>query len=415
MTTRESGVREVLTRAREASRGLARLDRDAALNAMALRLHEHAGDILAQNALDTASERQKGTSEALLDRLTLNASRLAGITEGLRQVAQLPDPVGRVLDGWRHPQGMRIEQVSVPFGVIGLVYESRPNVSADVAALCLKAGSAAVLRGSSSALRSNRALVRAMRAGLADAGLPPDAVTLLDSADRASVTELLEARGLVDLVIPRGGAGLIRHVVERARVPVIETGVGNCHLYVHAAADLDMALNILLNGKLQRPGVCNALEKLLVDREVAPIFVPLAVKALRNAGAEVRGDPDAQLYAPGVTAASEQDWPEEYLDLTIAVKVVDGLDAALSHIARFGSGHSEAIVTASLPAAQRFQDEVDAACVYVNASTRFTDGFEFGFGAEIGISTQKLHARGPMGLRQLVTSKYRVTGEGQVR
>ncbi len=415
MTTRDSGVHGALTRARAASRGLARADRNAALETMAQKLQEHADEILCQNALDVAAERGKGTSEALLDRLALNESKLTGITDGLRQVARLPDPLGRVLDGWRHPNGMRIEQVTVPFGVIGVVYESRPNVSADVAALCLKVGSAAVLRGSSSALRSNRALVRAMRAGLDGAGLPQDAVTLLDSGDRADVTELLGARGLVDLVIPRGGAGLIRHVVENARVPTIETGVGNCHLYVHAAADLEMALNILLNGKVQRPGVCNALEKLLVDREMAPVFLPLAVRALREAGVEVRGDADAQLYAPGVTAASEEDWDEEYLDLTIAVRVVDDLDAALLHIARHGTGHSEAIVTGSLAAAGRFQDEVDAACVYVNASTRFTDGFEFGFGAEIGISTQKLHARGPMGLRQLVSSKYRVTGKGQVR
>lgn len=412
---RETGVHEVLTRARAASKGLGRAPRDAALHAIAKRLRGAAQGVLAANALDMAAERAKGTGEALLDRLTLSAARLEAIAASLGQIAALPDPLGRSLDGWRHPQGMHIEKVSVPFGVIGVIYESRPNVTVDAAALCLKAGSSAVLRGSASALNTNRVLVEAMRAGLRDAGIAPDAITLVDSTDRGSVTALLEARGLVDLVIPRGGAGLIRHVVENARVPVIETGVGNCHLYVHESADPEMALNILLNGKTQRPGVCNALETLLVDREIAPAFLPLAIKVLRDAGVEVRGDEDARLFAPGVLAASEADWDAEYLDLILAVRVVDGLEGALAHIARHGSGHSEAVVTRSLAVARRFQEEVDAACVFVNASTRFTDGFEFGFGAEIGISTQKLHARGPMGLREMVTHQYRVTGEGQVR
>ena len=310
---------------------------------------------------------------------------------------------------------MSFEKVTVPFGVIGMVYESRPNVTVDAAVLCLKAGSSVVLRGSSSALQSNRVLVKAMQVGLERSGLPRDAVQLIDSTDRSSVTELITARGLIDLVIPRGGAGLIAHVVENARVPVIETGVGNCHLYVDSSADLDMALNILLNGKVQRPGVCNSLEKLLVHYEVAPIFLPLAVKALREAGVEVRGDEDTQLYAPGVIPAQGADWSTEYLDFILAVKVVKTLSEALEHIHSFSSGHSEAIVTRSLESASRFESEVDSAAVYVNASTRFTDGFEFGFGAEIGISTQKLHARGPMGLREMVSYQFRARGNGQIR
>jgi len=413
--TLANAMNDLLTRAKTASRALPRADRNAALRAMRRRLLDHAPEILARNALDVQAERARGTSEALVDRLTLTDARLEGIVDAVDQVIALPDPVGRVQEGWRHANGLSVERVTVPFGVIGMIYESRPNVTVDAAVLCLKAGSSVVLRGSSSALETNRVLVSAMRAGLRDAGLPEDAVTLVDSADRASVTHLLEARGLVDLVIPRGGAGLIQHVMRSARVPVIETGVGNCHLYVHRDADIDMALRLLMNGKTQRPGVCNALETLLVDREVAPVFVPLAVKTLRDAGVQVRGDDDAQMFAPGVQAATEADWAEEYLDLVIAVRVVDGLEGALEHIARYGTQHSEAIVTTDVRVARRFQDEVDAAAVYVNASTRFTDGFEFGFGAEIGISTQKMHARGPMGLREMVTYKYRVTGDGQVR
>ncbi|PYE55969.1 glutamate-5-semialdehyde dehydrogenase [Deinococcus yavapaiensis] len=414
MTTSLS-IHDLLRRAKTASRPLARLDRNAALRAVQVALQDAAPSILAANEVDVAGERAKGTSEALVDRLSLSPSRFESVLAALDDVIALPDPVGRVVSGWRHPKGMAVQQVTVPFGVIGMIYESRPNVTIDAAALCLKAGSAAVLRGSSSALRSNRAIVSAMREGLRASRMPEDAVTLVDSTDRGSVTDLLTARGLVDLVIPRGGANLIAHVVENARVPVIETGVGNCHLYVHSAANLDMALNLLINGKTQRPGVCNALETLLIDREVAPLFAPAAVKALRSAGVEVRGDGDTAMYAPGVVPASPADWDTEFLDLVIAVRIVDDLDAALAHIERHGTGHSEAIVTQSLTAARRFQDEVDAACVYVNASTRFTDGFEFGFGAEIGISTQKLHARGPMGLAQMVTHQYRVVGDGQVR
>jgi len=415
MLTAPASTHSLLESAKKAARGLAQKNRNVALEHISHALLEFEAEILEANVVDVALERQKGTSDALLDRLSLSPKRLEAVREGIAQVVALPDPLGRVLEGWRHENGLSFEKVTVPFGVIGMVYESRPNVTVDAAVLCLKAGSSVVLRGSSSALQSNRVLVKAMQVGLERAGLPRDAVQLIDSTDRSSVTELITARGLVDLVIPRGGAGLIAHVVENAKVPVIETGVGNCHLYVDSSADLEMALNILLNGKVQRPGVCNSLEKLLVHYEVAPIFLPLAVKALREAGVEVRGDDDAQLYAPGVVPALESDWSTEYLDFIIAVKVVKTLSEALEHIHTFSSGHSEAIVTRSLESATRFETEVDAAAVYVNASTRFTDGFEFGFGAEIGISTQKLHARGPMGLREMVSYQFRARGNGQIR
>ncbi|WP_189000120.1 glutamate-5-semialdehyde dehydrogenase [Deinococcus roseus] len=408
-------LKELFSQARIASRTLAQANRNQALNAIKKHLALHTPEILKENRLDVENERQKGTSAALVDRLTLTEKRMEGMLEAIDQVVALPDPVGRVLEGWRHPQGMQMEKVTVPFGVIGMIYESRPNVTVDAAILCLKAGSAVILRGSSNALNSNRALVKAMRAGLKEAGLNENAISLIDSTDRSSVTELLTARGLVDLVIPRGGAGLINHVVQNAKVPVIETGVGNCHLYVHRDADLGSALKILMNGKTQRPGVCNALETLLIDQEIASAFVPVAVKALRDAGVEVRGDEDTQMYAPGVVPATAEDWDTEFLDLILAVKVVKGLDAAIEHINTHGSQHSEAIVTSSLKTAEQFQNRVDAAAVYVNASTRFTDGFEFGFGAEIGISTQKMHARGPMGLREMVTVQYRIRGEGQIR
>ena len=406
-------ITPLLEGAKKAARGLSQKNRNAALEEISKALLEFEGEILEANVRDVLLEREKGTSEALLDRLTLTPKRLEGVREGIAQVRALPDPLGRVLEGWRHENGIQFEKVTVPFGVIGIVYESRPNVTVDAAALCLKAGSSVVLRGSSSALNSNRVLVKTMQSGLERAGLPLECIGFIDSSERSTVTELITARGLVDLVIPRGGAGLIAHVVENAKVPVIETGVGNCHLYVDSSADLTMALEILLNGKVQRPGVCNSLEKLLVHTDLAPVFLPLAVKALREAGVEVRGDDDAQLYAPGVIPALEADWSTEYLDFIIAVKVVKSLDDALEHLHTFSSGHSEAIVTRSLESAGRFENEVDAAAVYVNASTRFTDGFEFGLGAEIGISTQKLHARGPMGLREMVSYQFRARGNGQ--
>lgn len=413
--TTSSGVGDLLAASRRASRGLAAADRDAALRAIADALEAAAPELLATNALDVAAERQRGTPAARVDRLTLDVGRIGTMAGGCRQVADLPDPLARVLEGWRLPNGLQIRKVSVPFGVIGMIYESRPNVTVDAAALAVKAGSAVVLRGSSNALNSNRALVATMRRALTTAGLPADVVQLVDSPDRALVTELLSARGKVDLVIPRGGAELIRHVVENARVPVIETGVGNCHVYVHASADLAKAEAIVFNAKVQRPGVCNAAETLLVDARVAPAFLPAALARLAAAGVELSGCERTRALVEGVAPADEAAWATEFLDLELAVRVVDGLDDALQHIDRYGTQHSEAIVTSDLQVAERFRREVDAAAVYVNASTRFTDGFEFGFGAEIGISTQKLHARGPMGLDQIVTYKYLIDGDGQIR
>lgn len=405
-----------LVRAREASLKLAAADRAALLQRVADALLDESDGILSANAKDVASARAAGVREALVDRLALTPARLEAIAEAVRQIAELSDPLGRELAGWRHPNTMSIRQVTVPFGVVGVIYESRPNVTVDAFALTFKAGSAAVLRGSADALASNRALVAAMRAAL-----PVelrDALQLVDDPDRARVAELLEARGAVDLVVPRGGAGLIDHVVKHAKVPVIETGVGNCHLYVHEDADPAMALAILVDGKVRRPGVCNALETLLVHRAVAAEWLPEAAQALAEHSVTLHGCPATLALLAGregLEAASEEDYATEYLGPHLAVRVVESLDAALEHVRRFGSQHSEAIVTRSAEAARRFQAEVDAAAVYVNASTRFTDGFEFGFGAELGISTQKLHARGPMGLRALVTTKYLIEGTGQTR
>jgi glutamate-5-semialdehyde dehydrogenase len=337
------------------------------------------------------------------------------MADGLRQMAALPDPVGEVVRGSTLPNGLELRQIRVPFGVVGIIYEARPNVTADAAGICLKSGNAVLLRGSSSAARSNAAIVAVLRDAVASAGLPADAVQLLDSASRDSVKELMRARGLVDVLIPRGGASLIRSVVEESTVPVIETGVGNCHVYVDAAADLDKALAIVLNAKTQRPSVCNAAESLLVHEAVAERFLPRVLPALREAGVTVHGDAAVAAHDPAVVPATEEDYATEYLSLDISAAVVDSLSAAVAHIQRYGSGHTEAIVTESTSAAREFVARVDAAAVMVNASTRFTDGGEFGFGAEIGISTQKLHARGPMGLPELTSTKYVVTGDGHVR
>jgi glutamate-5-semialdehyde dehydrogenase len=386
---------------------------------MADALVRRTSEVMAANDADLAAGRHAGMSTALLDRLALSESRVAGMAGGLRQVAGLPDPVGEVLRGSTLPNGLELRQLRVPLGVVGIVYEARPNVTADAAGLCLKAGNAVLLRGSSSAARSNAAIVEVLRDALAGAGLPADAVQLVDASTRESVKELMRARGLVDVLIPRGGASLIRSVVEESTVPVIETGIGNCHIYVDAAADLDMALRILLNAKTSRPSVCNAAESLLVHRQIAERFLAKALPALRDAGVTVHGDPDVMeagnRRGVPVLAATDDDFGAEYLSLDLSAAVVDSLAAAVAHIARHGSGHSEAIVTGSLAAAREFTARVDAAAVLVNASTRFTDGEEFGFGAEIGISTQKLHARGPMGLPELTSSKYVVTGTGQVR
>jgi glutamate-5-semialdehyde dehydrogenase len=413
-------VRAVAARSREAAADLAPLSRaakDAALSAMADALDAAADTVLAANAKDVAAGREAGLAAALIDRLALNQDRVAAMAQGLRDVAALPDPVGEVLRGYTQPNGLEIRQLRVPFGVVAMIYEARPNVTVDAAGLAVKSGNAALLRGSASAYESNSALVEVLAGAAEKAGLPRDAIQLVPGTDRSSVLHLLRARGLVDLVIPRGGAGLINHVVENATVPVIETGVGNVHVYVDAAADLEMAERIVVNSKTSRVSVCNAAETLLVHRDVAAAFLPSALAALEAAGVELRGDERARecAGAVGVTAASDADWDTEYLALTLAVGVVDSLEAAIEHIAAHGTGHSESIVTADTAAARRFESEVDAACVYVNASTRFTDGAEFGMGAEIGNSTQKLHARGPIGLRELCAGKYLVEGDGHVR
>jgi glutamate-5-semialdehyde dehydrogenase len=412
-----TSVRAVCERAKLAAPALARAStasKDAALLAMADGLDAATDRIVEANARDVERARADGTAASLIDRLTLTPERVAACADGLRHIVSLTDPVGEVVRGWRLPNGLDVRQVRVPMGVVAIVYEGRPNVTVDAAGLALKSGNACVLRGSSSAIESNTALVGVLRAALATAGLPGDALVLVEDPSRESVKELCRARGLVDLLIPRGGAGLIQAVVADAQVPVIETGVGNCHVYVDAAADLERALAIAVNAKAQRPSVCNAAETLLVHRAVAERFLPEVAAALRAAGVSLRGDADAQRLA-GAEAATEEDWDTEYLDYVLAVRVVDDLDEALGHIARHGTMHTEAIVTEDRRAARRFTLEVDAAAVVVNASTRFTDGGEFGFGAEIGISTQKLHARGPMALPELTTTKYVIEGDGQVR
>ncbi|MFJ1460764.1 glutamate-5-semialdehyde dehydrogenase [Nocardia sp. N2S4-5] len=405
-------VHDAARRARVASRTLAQLtteQKNTALHAAADALLAAADRVLDANAEDLEIARSAGTEESLLDRLRLTAARVDGIAAGLRQVAGLPDPVGVVVRGSTLPNGLEIRQVRVPLGVVGMVYEARPNVTVDAFGLALKSGNAALLRGSSSAARSNAALVEVLREALVAQELPEDAVQLLPSDDRSSVTHLIQARGLVDVVIPRGGAGLINAVVRDAQVPTIETGTGNCHVYVHAAADLDMAEAILLNAKTRRPSVCNAAETVLIDDAIATIAVPRLIEALERHGVTVHGD------LPGLIPANDTDWGEEYLSLDIALRVVADLDAAVEHINTWGTGHTEAIVTGDLAAAREFGNRVDAAAVMVNASTAFTDGEQFGFGAEIGISTQKLHARGPMGLPELTSTKWIVWGDGQIR
>ena len=405
-------------RARQAAGTLAlatREAKDAALRAMAEALVARAPEILAANAADLAAARESGMAEAMQDRLKLTEARIDGVADGLRTVAGLPDPVGEVLRGGNLPNGLEIRQVRVPMGVVGMVYEGRPNVTVDAAGLALKSGNAVLLRGSSSAERSNTALVAVLRDALTAAGFPADAVQLLPCHDRATVRHLITARGLVDLVIPRGGAGLINTVVEQATVPTIETGVGNCHVYVDATADLDQAEAIVLNSKTRRPSVCNAAETLLVHEVVAAEFLPRILRALNENGVTVHGDETVQAAGGNVTPAEPADWDTEYLALDIAAKVVGSLDEAIAHIAAHSSGHTDAIVTADITAARQFTARVDSAAVMVNASTAFTDGAEFGMGAEIGISTQKLHARGPMGLAELTSSKWVVWGEGQIR
>jgi glutamate-5-semialdehyde dehydrogenase len=389
--------------------------KDDALQAAADLLEARTDLLLAANAADIEAADLAGAVPATVDRLRLTSARVAGMARGLRQVASLADPVGQTVEGWVRPNGLEIRQVRVPLGVVGIIYENRPNVTSDAAALCVKSGNAAFLRGSSGALRSNQAIASVLREGFEKGGLPADALVLVEDTSRESVRAFTRLRGIIDCLIPRGGHSLIEAILEHATVPYVIDGDGNCHVYVDRAADLDMALSIVVNAKTQRPSVCNAAESLLVHRDVARHFLPMLAPALEDV--ELRGD-DASRRVLGperVLLATDEDYGREYLDLILSVKVVDDLDEAIAHIRRFGSGHTEAIVTADLAAAQRFQREVDAAAVMVNASTRFTDGEEFGFGAEIGISTQKLHARGPMGLRELTTTKYLVVGTGQVR
>ena len=378
-------------------------------------LRAAAPEILAANAVDLAAARESGMRDAMLDRLTLTEARIEAMAQGVEDVAAQRDPVGRVLSGETRPNGLKIEKVTVPMGVIGIIFEARPNVTSDAAALCLMAGSAVILRGGKEAFHSNMAVTSVLQAALERAGLPRTAVQLVQDTSRESSREMMGLVGYLDLLIPRGGAGLIRAVVENARVPVIETGVGNCHVYVDESADIDMAAEIVFNAKTSRPSVCNAIETILVHEKIAEKALPAIAARLREKRVELRGDDRTRAILPEAVPASEADWETEYLDYILAVRVVDSLDEAVAHIARYSSGHSECIVTRDLRAAEAFTARVDSAAVYVNASTRFTDGGEMGLGAEIGISTQKLHARGPMGLNEIVSYKYVIRGDGQVR
>ncbi|MFC0526525.1 glutamate-5-semialdehyde dehydrogenase [Phytohabitans kaempferiae] len=411
-------VNEQAQRAREAATALAtatRATKDAALLAMAEALVARTPEVLTANAADVEAAREAGLTAAMIDRLSLTEGRVEAMAEALRQMAALPDPMGEVVRGSTLPNGLELRQIRVPFGVVGIVYEGRPNVTVDAAGICLKSGNAALLRGSSSAARSNAALTAILRDAIEATALPADAVQLLDATTRDSVKELMRARGLVDVLIPRGGASLIKAVVEESTVPVIETGVGNCHVYVDAAADLDKALALVMNSKTQRLSTCNTAESLLVHADVADAFLPRILTAFAEADVTVHGDPRVAALSDAVVPATDEDFATEYLSADISVAVVDSLSAAVRHIRRYGTQHTEAIVTESVAAAREFVSQVDAAAVMVNASTRFTDGGEFGFGAEIGISTQKLHARGPMGLPELTSTKYVVTGDGHLR
>ncbi len=405
-------------RAREAWRILAVADRaqkDAALHAMADCLKEHQASILSENAADIEAAKNKGTSAAFIERLTLSEKRIDGMADGLRAVASLNDPIGEVLAEWTRPNGLKIVRRRVPLGVIGIIYESRPNVTADAAALCLKSGNAVILRGGSDAFRSNAAIMSALREGVKRAGLPEDCVSLVMNTSRETANELMRMNEYIDVLIPRGGKGLIQSVVKNATVPVIQTGDGVCHVYVDGECDPVLAQTVAISAKISRPSVCNAAETLLVDEKIAETFLPACIAELMEKGVEVRGCEKTRAICPQVMEATEADWDAEYNDMIYSVKVVSGVVEAVEHINAHGTRHSEAIMTESAENARYFQNMVDAAAVYVNASTRFTDGGEFGFGAEIGISTQKLHARGPMGLNELTTYKYEINGSGQIR
>ena len=389
--------------------------KDQALTFMAEELINAKEEIIKANEIDRQNAIEKGISDALLDRLSLDEGRIEGMANALLDIVKLKDPVGEVVNMWQIPNGLQIGQKRVPMGVLGIIYESRPNVTSDAAGLCLKSGNAVILKGASDAINSNKAVAKALVEGIKRSGLPEACVQLVEDTSRETATQMMRLNDYIDVLIPRGGAGLIKAVVQNATVPVIETGTGNCHIYVDESADFEMAKAIVLNAKVQRPGVCNAAEKLLVHEAIADEFVPMIVKELRDKGVEVRGCEKTQAIVNDVKVIDEPEWGVEYLDLIIAVKVVKDVDEAIKHINKYNTGHSESIVTESYRNSQKFLQRVDAAAVYVNASTRFTDGGEFGFGGEIGISTQKLHARGPMGLKELTTTKYIIFGDGQIR
>ena len=418
MKNLEKNILNLLKGAKEASLALANIsakEKNKALFGMSQALLKNARFILSENSKDVALAGEKGVSKALVDRLTLTEKRIKEMADSLEQVASLKDPVGKILKQWERPNGLIIKKVSVPIGVIGIIYESRPNVTSDSAGLCIKSGNACVLRGGSEAINSNLAIHKVITKSLVKIGIPESAVTMINVTDRRAVEILLRQAGLIDVVIPRGGEGLIRYVAENSLIPVIKHYKGVCHLYVDKDADFKMALNIMLNAKVQRPGVCNAIEKMLVHKDIARKFLPRSAEVLDDKGVELRGCPETLKILKGIKKATEKDWYEEYLDLILTIKVVKGADEAISHINKYGSRHSDAIVTKNKLVAEKFLKEVDSACVYHNASTRFTDGYQFGMGAEIGISTDKIHCRGPMALEELCIYKYIALGSGQVR
>lgn len=411
-------IEEIGEKAKAASVELAKLPTDTknrVLMAMAGGLEKNVEEIVKANRKDVEASKVKGVKAALLDRLVLNESRIGKMAQCLREVAELPDPIGQIVKTWTRPNGLIIGQLRVPLGVVAIIYESRPDVTSDASGICVKSGNAIILRGGSDAINSNIAIGKVLEEAAVEAGAPRESIQVVETTDRRAAVELMRMRKYVDVLIPRGGAGLIKSVVENAKVPVIETGIGNCHIYVEEDADLDRAVDIILNAKCQRPGTCNAAEKLLVHRGTAESFLPKVIKSLRDAGVEVRGCEETRKIVPDVKAASEEDWYEEYLDLIIGVKVVNGLDDAIRHINKYGSKHTDAILTENFDKALRFIKEVDSAAVNWNASTRFTDGNQYGLGAEIGISTQKMHARGPMSVEHLTTTKYFVLGRGHIR
>lgn len=411
-------INEKCVMAKEASFKLVSVDtvtKDNALEAIAEALCARADEIITANKADIENARKNGTREAMIDRLTLTKERIEGIAGGVRQVKALSDPIGEVIKMWKRPNGLIIGQKRVPMGVIAIIYEARPNVTVDAAALCLKTSNACILRGGSEAINSNKAIMRIMQDAAYGAGIPEGTLNLVEDTSREGATALMRMNGYVDLLIPRGGKGLIRAVVENATVPVVETAAGNCHVYVDGDADIDMAVKIVMNAKVQRPSVCNAAETLLVDKAIADRFIPVMFKSLKEKNVEIRADRESKNIFSDVADATDEDYYTEYNDYIIAVKIVDGIDEAIAHINKYNTKHSESIVTNNYEKSQKFLEEVDAAAVYVNASTRFTDGFEFGFGAEIGISTQKMHARGPMGLEALTSIKYIIYGDGQIR